>query len=223
MVAYERKTGPGLAYILCDICGRKIHQKDAVLITDKWNTHYGLLVCKHDVDKTNEQNRPFIVRELQVQNPKLLRSERPDVLVTNPNSNTVPGPIQQGSATMNSLTNTVVLTWLGPQNQGSDPILGYKITRAIPQDAYFLTISDIITSNGDATPTYYEDIDNVTLQPAIYYIYAVNKNGIGAISSPIYFPNLQPSLLPINYSWLLCSQDNTILTTSQGALIQVHN
>lgn len=216
MTAYERKTGPGMAYILCDICGRKIHQKDAILITDKWNTKYGLLVCKHDVDKTNEQNRPFIVRELQVQNPKLLRSERPDIN-TSPDTSIVPGSPQNVIATMNSLTNQIVLQWIGPQNTGSSPILGYIITRAVPQDSFYITIANTSTNNGETSACYFTDTVNDPSIPSSYIIYAINSAGQGTASNIAFFPNQQVFLE--NGKYIITSQNSYLITTGDGRYI----
>lgn len=209
---HERRTGPGKAYILCDICGRKIRQEEAILITDRYNTLYGLLVCKSDAtERENPQNRPWYVRELQVQNPKLLRSERPDQNTINPNSSMAPGAPQQVQIGMNSLTNTITLSWLGPIDGGTDPILGYVITRADPQLSYQF----IIDANTGNAATYYQDTTGDPTQTYTYQIAAINIYGIGPYSDFAYFPNNQvDASVGSTTKYLLASDTNFSLVAS---------
>lgn len=221
MVARERKTGPGYAYILCDVCGSKIRQKDAVLITDKYNTYFGLLVCKKDAEKTNPQAVPFSVRETQVQNPKLLRSEMVDQLATNTAGSSLVGAVKNLIAEGHPLNDTILLQWIGPDNVGSDPILGYLITRATPQDAFYVTVADTrVGTNGNNTPTYYEDTESPVGEAASYIIYALNKNGVGAASAVAYYPNRQVNL-GNDQAYLAASQNTSVITTSDGRYITV--
>lgn len=217
----ERRTGPGKAYILCDICGRKIRQEEAILITDRYNTLYGLLVCKSDAtERENPQNRPWYVRELQVQNPKLLRSERPDQNTINPNSSMAPSAPQLLSANMNSLTNEIVLYWQGPIDGGTDPIIGYVITRANPQ----LAGQIIINANTGTNTTYYQDVAGDPTQLYTYQVAAINIYGVGPYSDIAFFPNNQvdPSI-GANTRYLLASDTDFTITTGDGLFILADN
>lgn len=206
---YERKVGPGNAYIMCDVCGRKIKQKDAVLITDKYNTQYGLLVCKNDVDKTNQQNIPYSIRETQVQNPKLLRSEPTDRNTTNALSNRAPGSPTLLKATLHPLNDTIILQWQGPDNVGSDPITGYLITRASPQGEAYSTLVE----NTGITAMYYEDTDSSITESSEYTVYAINAYGTGTASNRGYFPNIQAEL----------GASERYLSTSSGLILETGN
>lgn len=213
MPTYERKTGPGWAYIYCDVCGAKIRQKDAVLITDRYNTQYGLLVCKADVDRTNQQNIPLGTKETQVQNPRLLSSEPPDTIIENPNDDRVPSAPQNVAATVHPLNSTVVLNWQGPQDNGSGPIIGYNIYRAFPQ----FTGLELLVDNTNSTATYYEDTTAYISQYYTYVIRAINTFGIGPASDNTYFPTLLPDITP--YSYLVTSQDLDAIVTENGDYI----
>lgn len=70
--------GAGYVYVICDVCGRKVRRKDTQKVNDRWNLQNGLVVCKWDIDKVNEQNKPIKVKEKLITNPKDLRSEPTD-------------------------------------------------------------------------------------------------------------------------------------------------
>ena len=217
MTAYERKTGPGYAYILCDVCGQKIYQKDAILISDKYNLYYGLLVCEEDADKTNPQAIPYSVSETQIQNPKLLRSERPDVNTTNSNSNRVPGAPTLLTATLHPINATIVLQWQGPVDSGSDPITGYVITRAVPQ----ATVQQVLVDNTGSASPYYEDTSSSLSQDSTYTVRAINAYGTGTDSNLAYFPTVDtPLVLTTKY---LTTGDGHSIETGQGDFIIIEN
>lgn len=211
----ERKTGPGYAYILCDVCGRKIRQKDAILITDRYNTQSNLLVCKEDADKTNPQNIPFSISELNITSPKLVRSEPPDTNVINENSDRAPSPPTFLVATMHPINSHVMLTWQGSDNPGSDPVEHYIITRASPQDSIYITIDTV------ADVTMYEDTTaDITLFYS-YIIYAVNVFGTSDASNTAYFPKMSANTSD-GYKYLVISQSpNSLLQTGNGQFIRV--
>lgn len=215
-MTYERKTGPGYAYILCDVCGRKIYQKDAILITDRYNTQSSLLVCKDDVDKTNPQNIPYSVSETQVQNPKLLRSERPDVNTINELSSRAPSAPTQLTAVLHPLNNSVLLQWSGPNDVGTDPITGYVIIKSEPQLASEITI---VADTGTPTPSYEDPTSGVGAE-CTYVVRAINAYGTSGNSNIAYFPAERNSIIGSGYKYLIKSDTlATIVTGAHSAIL----
>lgn len=214
----ERKTGPGYAYILCDVCGRKIRQKDAILITDRYNTQSNLLVCKDDADKTNPQNIPFSISELNITNPKLVRSEAPDTNIVNPYDNRVSSAPQLAIATIHPINSTIILQWQGPVDVGSGPIIGYQITRAEQQ----LTFDVTIEANTNINSTYYEDLTGDISVDYLYTIAAINTFGMGP-STIAYYPVRRSDILDSTDKYLLASQTSYGLTTGSGVYILAGN
>jgi len=215
----ERKTGPGYAYILCDVCGRKIRQKDAILITDRYNTQSNLLVCKNDADKTNPQNIPFSISELNITNPKLVRSEAPDTNIVNPYDNRVPSAPQLAIATIHPINSTIILQWQGPVDAGSGPIIGYIITRAEPQ----LTLDVTIESNTNINSTYYEDLTGDISVDYSYTIAAINTFGTGPSTIAYYPVNRSDDILGSTNKYLVTSQTSYTITTGSGVYILAGN
>lgn len=214
----ERKTGPGYAYILCDVCGRKIRQKDAILITDRYNTQSNLLVCKDDADKTNPQNIPFSISELNITNPKLVRSEAPDTNIVNPYDNRVPSAPQLAIATIHPINSTIILQWQGPVDVGSGPIIGYKITR-VPQ----LSFDVPIEANTNINSTYYEDLTGDISLDYSYTIAAINTFGMGPSTIAYYPVERLDTTLGSTDKYLLASQTSYVLTTGSGVYILAGN
>ncbi len=215
----ERKTGPGYAYILCDVCGRKIRQKDAILITDRYNTQSNLLVCKDDADKTNPQNIPFSISELNIINPKLVRSEAPDTNIVNPYDNRVPSAPQLAIATIHPINSTIILQWQGPVDAGSGPIIGYIITRAEPQ----LTLDVTIEYNTNINSTYYEDLTGDISVDYSYTIAAINTFGTGPSTIAYYPVNRSDTVLGTTNKYLVTSQTSYTITNGSGAYILAGN
>lgn len=215
----ERKTGPGYAYILCDVCGRKIRQKDAILITDKYNTQSSLLVCKDDVDRTNPQNIPYSVSETQIQNPKLLRSERPDVNTINENSSRAPSAPRNLVAIAHPLNNTVLLQWTGPDDSGTDPITGYVIIRAEPQ----LGSEEVLVANTGQIGVSYEDIDSTTSGEYSYKVQAINAYGTGPESNRAFFPIETVNEVGFGYKYLTTSDTNLTIAAGDGRYIIIRD
>lgn len=214
----ERKTGPGYAYILCDVCGRKIRQKDAILITDKYNTQSNLLVCKDDADKTNPQNIPFSISELNITNPKLVRSEAPDTNIVNPYDNRVPSAPQLAIATIHPINSTIILQWQGPVDVGSGPIIGYKITRVRQ-----LSFDVAIEANTNINSTYYEDLTGDISVDYSYTIAAINTFGMGPSTIAYYPVERLDTTLGSTDKYLLASQTSYVLTTGSGVYILAGN
>ena len=73
--------GEQMYYVICDVCGGKYRAKDCVLVQDKFNLQHQMLVCKKDVDLTNPQQYIRAIRERQIDDPRFIRSEAPDVFI----------------------------------------------------------------------------------------------------------------------------------------------
>lgn len=212
----DRRAGPGYVYVICDVCGRKIHQKDAILITNKYNTQHNLLVCKNDADKINPQSIPHTIRENNLQNPKLMRGEPADINVVNEDSDKAPGAPKLVMATLHPINNTIYVTWQGPDNPGSDPILYYKIYISDPQDIDIYTIQR--TVGGE---TSLEDTTTSVTDYVSYRVSAVNIFGEGPLSEIAYFPR-DLSLISTGYKFLLTG-DSLVLKTGNNEYIIVNS
>lgn len=173
--------GPGYVYVICDICGKKVRQKDTRLVQDKYNLQNNLIVCNADYDKPNPQLRPIFIKERIVPDPQYLRSEATDQYVTNAHSSRAPSAPRNLRASLSPIDDTVVLYWEGPSDLGTDPV-SYTITRANPQLTFQYTIDT------DIEPTFYEDTSaDITIQYS-YVVYAVNSFGVAA-SNIAYYPS----------------------------------
>lgn len=177
-----RYPGDGYYYVICDVCSRKIRFKDAVYVLDRFNTQNKLLVCKEDADKANAQLRPFKARERTA--PKLTRVEATDTYVINPNSSRAPSAPLQLKAFLDPLTNAIDLTWLGPNDGGTDPITGYVIYQSSPQGD---TLS-ILVANTNSAATFYQDVVSETDDFYSYAVAAINAFGTGVQSVQAYYP-----------------------------------
>lgn len=181
--------GNGYYYILCDVCGRKIRSKDAVLIKDKFNLLNNMLVCKEDNDETNPQQYIKSVRERQIDNPAFIRSEGTDreVFASEPSEIETPDPSDPVGRTasaprylvvIGATASSVELQWMGPLDSGSSAPCGYQIERESPVGGGFNTL---ITTTTPAL--YYND---TTVSASTQYNYRVsvsNTAGIGDASN----------------------------------------
>lgn len=177
--------GNGWLYVICDICGKKIRQRDTVKITDRYNLHFGAVVCKYDVDKTNPQAYPIYVRESRVPHPESLRSEQINQFINSASTNRVPSAPQLLQPKLSPIGSTVQLYWQGPIDGGSDGIIGYAVKRANPQNQ---TLSIILANTNNSVP-YYEDLSANVNTNYIYQVAAINSVGMGPYSSPGYYPS----------------------------------
>lgn len=206
--------GEGYYYVICDVCGKKIRRKDSVRIDDKWNTQNGLVVCKDDADRRNEQNKPIAIAEKQIPDPINIRPPQKDVNLINPNSDAAPSAPQNLIATAAGISTEVIqLSWQGPISCGSDEIIGYAIYQQNPVYSGLVLLAT--TSSPD---TYFIDSVSDPTQQYGYTVAAINSYGQGPQSALAYYPN---GALGINtgVDYLTVSQTNFVLSTGSGLSI----
>lgn len=178
--------GDGYYYVACDVCGKKIRAKNAILITDKYNTLKNLVVCPEDADKTNPQQYLKARKETQIENKKLIRSEGADKFgfihtaseieggdTSNPTGQSPGEP--KYLATIGATDSQVELQWLGPDDPGSGAISGYKIERESPVGGGFSTIK----ADTNSVATYYKDTTVSSGTTYNYRVSAINRIGTG--------------------------------------------
>ncbi len=204
-------------WVICDICGFKFHSKDTVKVTDKYNRHYGLVVCKNDVDKTNAQDRPFTFRETIVTSTDKIRPRQEATYLLNEYDDRLPGAPTNGQAMVDPIANYINLYWDAPLDNGSSAIIGYTVKRATPQ----LSTHTTIVAQTDSSAAYYQDVTGDVSTFYSYQVAAINTFGTGDYSVPFYWPKLNVLWEDINY--LTVSQDGTVLTTSSGIPIRVNH
>lgn len=196
--------GSGSVYVICDICGRKVHRKDTVLVRDRYNFQNNMVVCFRDVDKVNQQSLPIRIRERLVSDPKTLRPPSPDVSVAVENDDRAPSAPLNLQARASALGTDVELVWTGPADTGSSPILGYVIARARPQFAHHF----VIDSDSGSPATYYKDLTaDYTLEYS-YKIAAFNSFGTGPYSEIACYPTQRDNN---DYGYILAETYVTIL------------
>lgn len=202
---------PGIdhVYVLCDVCGRKVRRKDTVKVRDRHNFQNNLIVCKWDVDETNEQNKPHRIKEEIISQPKMMRSEPSDRYATPDTDDRAPGAPRQLVAKASTLGSDIELFWQGPFDVGTSQITGYKIERANPQFGGY----DTLTSDSGSGNTYYLDTTGNISDEYTYRVSAINGAGTGAVSNEAFYPN-QRVESTVNY--LTVSQTNNVLRTGQG-------
>lgn len=210
----EPRTYPRGNYnVICDICGRKIRRKEAMLVTDKYSTYYNFLVCKKDFDKTNPQASLKAVPERNYINPKYIRPALPDFYATD-SPDVLPSAPLNLRASVNPLEDTILLQWDAPIITGGR-ILGYTITKAEPQLAYQFTIEE---DTGTELTTYEDLISDVDFEYT-YSVAAINALGTGAYSALAFFPAVRAAPLT---TYLVVSQSNFVLTTGDGTYFITH-
>lgn len=210
--------GDGFLYVICDICGRKVRQRDTQVITDKWNPHRNLVVCFRDYDLTNEQSIPIQAKEYPLPNPKNIRSEPPDQYLNNAINDRVPTAPQFLQVTYQYATNAAYLVWQAPIDPGSDAIQGYYIYRAVPQD----TVYQLIWTTTDANTTYL-DSENNDGTFASYIVVAFNSAGSSPVSNVGYYPN-QAYPGQEDFPFIATSDTGDVIVTSDtGQLIVMSN
>lgn len=198
--------------VVCDVCGKEVRQKDAVLIQDKWNKLNSMVVCRQDVEKVNDQIRPIIVRERIVDNIKTIRPVMPEQYVTVDTDTRLPGVPTNVRYSIDSLSGNLYILWDAPEDGGSSGIIGYSVKRAEPQ----LSTYSIIESNTNTNSTYYIDGSADLNSDYSYIIAAINSAGTGIYSEPGFYPT---RLLDSSIVYIVSSQDELIITAGDGSYI----
>lgn len=212
MLKFRHHPGSGFVKVICDVCGGQFYRKDTLLIRDKYNFQNGLVVCRQDVDRINEQILPNHIIDHPVSDPASLRPERADSFATNANDDRVPGAPKQLQALAGGVVTPIIeLFWEGPDDNGSSPIIGYKVVRAYPQGGYF----EIVIANTNSGASYYADVSSDLSLASAYKVAAINSFGTGAYSNIAYYPTNFDDIR----NYLLVSQTGNYLLTSDGAYI----
>ena len=176
--------------VICDVCGRKLKAKDAILIQDKYSLQNNLLVCKRDVDKNPPTLYPFKIQKEQQLNPKMVRPDKDpeffyaltaadmeDPIAGSPTDRTASAPmfllITDGTP------EAVEMIWQGPEDVGSGSPTGYRIQRESPVGGGFSTLE---TTN--VVYLYYKDTTAAASTEYNYRVAAVNSAGVGSYSEP---------------------------------------
>ena len=185
---HHKHPGRGSHRAICDVCGCVFRARDLIVVTDKYNTQYGLLVCRKDADKTNPQaypNKPRVERALD---PRFVRPEQTDryVFISTPDEIENPGVsgtvgrvagVPRLLKIIGASASSVELQWQGPYDSGSAAVSGYLIERESPTGGGFSTV----TTNTGAT--YYNDTSVSASTEYNYRIKAVNTAGTGSASN----------------------------------------
>lgn len=178
----DKYRGADHRFVICDVCGGKFRVYETVQIDDRYSTQNKMIVCKKDADKINPQIYPIYLREELLSNKEYVRPEPTDLTVPLPNSDQLPGVPQNLRLEGAPLNNFILVTWDGPAQVGSSPILGYRITRADPQQStqdFLVNVTD-----GSSYIDITSDVDrNYTYQVAAYSIL-----GLGPYTDFAYWP-----------------------------------
>lgn len=211
---FKIKTAPGREYVkvICDVCRGEFHQKDLSLVTNKYSTQYGQMVCKADLDDINEQVLPNNIHERPISSPELLRPDREPQFSSNPNDDRLPSAPLSPQALVNPINDTVDLYWSGPEDNGSSIVTGYVIERSDPQFSTYM----VLTSNTHSISTYYQDVTAIVTTEYSYRIAAINSFGTGPYSKEFFWPVLSEDGSNVNY--LVLSQNGYNLITSDTEL-----
>lgn len=182
--------GPNFHYVLCDICGRKLRARDAILVNDKYNYQNNMLVCPEDVDEVNPQIYIRAKRERHIENPRLIRPEPEHEFVfidsaseiesgdTSNESGDTPGAPRYLSI-LSVSSDEIELQWVGPIDSGGSGISGHKIERESPVDGGFSTL----VSDTESVAGYYKDTGLTASTTYNYRVTAINRNGAGTASN----------------------------------------
>lgn len=208
-----KHPGSGYHYVRCQVCDRKIFAKDAIYISDKWNTLFGMLVCKRDADKTNPQSIPYYPRPEEPLIAPYVTGDSPTDFVVNPNDDQVPSAPMIISAQWDTLANGLTLFWLGPQKTGSSGIIGYRIQKANPQFSFDFVIED----NTNEVATTYTDTDLDVTDFVSYRVAAINSFGVGPYSEYFYWPSVKVEYE--NVQFIITSDTMLVIETGDGDLL----
>ena len=175
-----RLTHPGTNShkVICDVCGFQLYANEAVLITERLSTQYGLLVCPKDVDKVNPQTYLRGHSEQSTLNPRMARPERDPKYgfidrvgeittgdTSDPSGRTAGAP--RNPQFLSVTTTQTEFIWHGPEDPGSSRVTGFKIERESPVGGGF---SDLV-ANTNSIAMYYKD---TTLSANTQYNYRVS-------------------------------------------------
>jgi hypothetical protein len=205
--------GEGYFYILCDLCGKKIRQKDSYKIMDKWNRHNGLVVCKADFDVTNQQAIPIYTREYPLPQPEYTRSEPSDYFMDNAINDRVPDAPTELQIYTDPIGGGIMLRWKAPEDPGSSVVNGYEIVRSSPQ----VSVNVVIVANTGNGDTLYIDNTADLSSEYSYQVAAINEAGTSSLSNIAYFP------YQINtdseYNYLVTGSSDILVTGSSNYLV----
>lgn len=202
--------GTGKRPLICDICGFKLRLEDVTMVTDRYNPQNRLIVCKKDRDKLNPQFIPHkIPKDTFLSDPSMVRPEpEPITYSDNPNSDRLPSAPRFLQIILDTLSNRLYLYWQGPIDNGSSPILGYRIFRTEPQFA----TEDLLISSTNTSATNYLDLTSDPESVYSYRVAAISELGLGPYSDYAYWPYKTDS--SINY--LVTSNTLSVIKTGSG-------
>ena len=215
MVSLTRKSRSDRR-VICDICGQAYRLSEMTKITDKYNRHFGMMVCPFDRDVTNPHDVPFTVKDVILSSPKMVRDRPPILFDVNALDDRVPGKPKNGIAQRDSLTGSIISRWDGPSDTGSSGIVGYRVQRAVPRGSVYTTLE----SNTGYGSGFYLDTSGSLSGDYSYKVAAINSFGVGAYSEEWLFPP-SPSAPEIPY--LLMGQEDFFILTGDGDYLLVSN
>lgn len=207
---YSWGTSPGSEgmYVICDSCGRKVHQRDTTLVKDKFSLQNGLVICTIHLNDTEYGMRPIDTREVITGNPKYVRSESSDRFIENPNDDTAPTAPRNVRPVASTIGSYVDIYWEGPESVGSSAIESYKIYRSDPQ----LGAEVLIEAATDTAIAYYRDETADINGEYSYVIAATNGYGTGPNSLPGYYPTIRVEAGVV----YLIDENNDVLIDENG-------
>ncbi len=180
--------GDGAYYIICDVCGRKIRRREAVMGTAL--TQKGLLLCQRDYDEDNQQSYVRGIRDRYNVRGYDFRGESTDVFeyidspdeietgnVSNPAGRNPDAPTDLKAFPESA--SQIDLQWRITGSPGSTPICGYKIERESPVSGGF----SVLVANTGYPSTYHQDKTVASGTQYNYRISAINANGTGDASN----------------------------------------
>lgn len=215
MLRFSVTSHPGTGYrlVICDLCKKQTRLKDTVLVKDKASTQYGLIICQRHVDEINiGVQKPIVFEPEKTVSPELIRAPQTETYITPDIDDRVPSAPRNLIARGGYDVGTIDLTWEGPEDSGSSGIIGYKVQISNPQYAEF---EDVSSNTGVAYTTYTDTNVIIPTEGVTYRVAAINTYGTGAYSAQYHFP----TLIAPEYLYLLESQDNDVITTSDGEFI----
>lgn len=189
---------------ICDVCDRVMLRSDLIHVRDPYSLQCGLAVCRRCIDKTNTQSYPFSVNERPVSSPETLRPPKSVVPISIGTSERAPTAPQNLVAFASGTT--IMLSWDGPEQQGTSPIIGYQIERnMVAPDPWLVLSTEAIMG--------YNDIQAVITETYTYRVAAVNSYGISPYSNIAYFPTLAQTE---SRTVLSTSDTDDVLLTGDG-------
>lgn len=187
--------GPENRKLICDVCGRQIRVKDAVIGMDKYSTHYRLVMCRKDFDGVDPQLAPIYPRkETQLSYKQFIRPDKEEVdktydwidtieeieagrssSVLSGNAPTAPRNLKLDII----LSDSITLAWTFPEASNGGSIQGYKIERESPTGGGFSTL----VANTESPSAFYEDTTVSAATEYNYRVSAINRSGTSSASN----------------------------------------